>query len=219
VLALLAVGTLGTVSAWVWARSGDVADSFVPGPPPAPSPDVATRPPERAAPAPGPEAASPGAPDEELFGPDDEAALRWSVVDLREVREALPDNRFWEMSAPTDDPDVLRFREEEAARWNREYGKVLSGFATEPEIHGYYAHRERVSIDAIEFASHLLEHYGDALPERDVGLLELAVRLHHARLEELPRRMAEALERKREKDDLRRAWREDQAAFDAPSPE
>jgi len=177
--------------------------------------DVAARP---AADLPPESAAAPA--DEEaqgdaLFGADEEAALRWSLVDLDAVRDALPDNRYWQMSAPTDDAELLRLREEDAERWNTEYGKVLSGTATDAEVHAYYDHRERVSLDAIEFASYLLEQHGDTLPERDAGLLALAVRLHHARLEELPRRLAEALERRSERAALREAWLEDEAAFRA----
>lgn len=145
---------------------------------------------------------------------DFESALRWSLVDLDVVREALPDNMYWEMSAPTDDPDVVARREQERARWNREYGKVLSGTASEQEIDDYYALRRRISEDAVEFSAYLTTHYGDVLPERDLGLLQLASRLHRARLEEMPRKLAEALERKHQQDRLREAWRADQAAFE-----
>lgn len=152
--------------------------------------------------------------------PDFESALRWSAVDLDAVRDALPDNLYWEMSAPTTDPAEIARREEERDRWNREYGKVLSGTATEEEIDAYFALRRTISEDAIAFSDHLLDQYGDVLPERDVGLLELARRLHRARLEEMPRRMADARERKREQDRLREAWLADEAAFEsAQAPE
>lgn len=146
--------------------------------------------------------------------PDTEAAMRWATVDLDEVREALPDNLYWKMSAPTDDPDVLRWREEERARWNVEYGKVLSGNATEEEIHDYFDLRQRVSQDAVSFAEYLLLNHGSTLPERDVSLLNLASRLHRARLEEMPRRLAEALARKERQDRLREAWIADEKAFE-----
>jgi hypothetical protein len=200
------------------------APSEAGSPPPAPAPasrsastrdvaparatEVPPARPQRDAPARGDEASGSQPPD------DFEIALRWSLVDLDAVRDAMPDNLYWQMSAPTSDEELIRWREEERARWNREYGKVLSGNATEGEIEAYYAHRERVSLDAIEFASHLLSHYGDALPERDVGLLELAMRLHQARLRELPRREAEALDRKQRQDVLRELWRADEEAFE-----
>jgi hypothetical protein len=135
-------------------------------------------------------------------------------VDLDAVRDAMPDNLYWRMSAPTTDEALIRWREEERARWNLEYGKVLSGNGTQEQIETYYAHRERVSLDAIEFAGHLLDHYRDTLPERDVGLLELAIKLHHARLQEIPRRLVEARERKELQDALREAWLADEEAFE-----
>lgn len=150
--------------------------------------------------------------------PDFESALRWSAVDLDAVRAALPDNVYWEMSVPTDDPSVVARREAERARWNREFGKVLSGTATQEEVDAYFALRRRISEDAVVFSEYLLEHYGDVLPERDVGLLELASRLHRARLEEMPRRLAEAHARRLEHERVRAAWLADEAAFDPAAP-
>jgi len=145
---------------------------------------------------------------------DEESALRWSRVDLDEVREALPDNLYWQMSVPTDDPDVLQRRADERARWNVEYGKVLSGSASEEEIEDYFDLRRRISQDAVSFAEYLLLNHGSDLPERDVSLLSLASRLHRARLEEMPRRMTEALERKQRQDRLREEWLADEKAFE-----
>jgi hypothetical protein len=74
-------------------------------------------------------------------------ASAWAAVDMSAVRAALPDNIYWTMSVPTDDPAVLQAREEERARWNVEYGKVLSNTATADEVEAYYAHRKRLSSD------------------------------------------------------------------------
>jgi hypothetical protein len=60
-------------------------------------------------------------------------------------------------------------------------------------------------------------HYGDKLPKRDVGLLKLAIDMHMARLEEIPRQLAEAHQRREAHDAARRAWLEEQKAFD-PAP-
>ena len=150
---------------------------------------------------------------------DRDVAVRWSQVDLEAVREAMPDNLFWTLGAPTTDPGVERERAEERARWNEAYGKVLSGTASEDEIHAYYEQRHRLSADYVEFARHLLESYGDVLPARDVGLLDLSVKMHHARLQQMPRRLTEALERKHEQDRLREAWLADEAAFEQAQSE
>jgi hypothetical protein len=142
----------------------------------------------------------------------------WAAVDLEEVRAALPENLYWELSAPTTDARTEAWRQAERERWNVEYGKVLSGTASEDEIRAYYEHRQRLSSDYVDFTTYLIEHYGDVIPERDLGLLHLARRLNLARLLELPRREQEAHERKQAQDAAREAWLADEAAFAEPGP-
>ena len=137
----------------------------------------------------------------------------WAAVDLGRIREAMPDNLFWKMAMPTRDPEVLRAREEERARWNVEYGKVLSNTATAEEIDAFYAHRQKLSSDYVEFATFLLAEYGDKLPQRDVGLLKVAVEMNLARLQEIPRQIEEANQRRMKHDAARRAWLEQQRIF------
>ena len=149
---------------------------------------------------------------------DDAAARAWASVDMDEVRKAMPDNLYWKMSVPTKDPDVLRAREEERDRWNTEYGKVLSNTATAEEIDAYYEQRRRLSNDYIGFAGYLLLRYGHTLPARDVAMLKLAIKLHMARLEEIPRQIAEAQARREAQDAVRRAWLEDQKALGTAPP-
>jgi hypothetical protein len=164
--------------------------------------------------APAPDAVPPAAeaPEEEGAAPGELAGLE--AVDLEEVRRALPHNGYWENSAPTENVRTIQQREEDEAHWNVEYGKVLSGTGSEQEIDAYFAHRQRVSADAVEFTGYLLDHYGEHLSERDTALLELARSLHLARLQELPRKIEEARERKRQQDAARAAWLADERAFD-----
>jgi ABC-type phosphate transport system auxiliary subunit len=122
------------------------------------------------------------------------------------------------MSAPTDDERVIREREEERARWNEAYGKVLSGTASVEEIQAYYAHRQRLSADYVEFASYLLDHHADDLSDQDIGLLELARRLHLARLAEYPKQTQEAFDRKAKQDEARAAWLKDEEEFGRMAP-
>jgi hypothetical protein len=146
-------------------------------------------------------------------------ASAWESVDMDEVRRAMPENTFWTMSAPTTDERVIREREEERARWNTEYGKMLSGNASEEEIRAYYAHRQRLSADYVEFTTYVLDHYGDDLSDQDVGLLELARRLHLHRLAEYPKETQRAFERKTEQDRIRAEWLKDEQDFGAKAPE
>ena len=178
----------------------------------------ATRRVETQAPPDAPQAAPPrteggGAPN---AAASDEPALPdtpWASVDLDKVREAMPDNLFWKMAMPTTDEAVIRERQEERTRWNVEYGKVLSNTATAEEIDAYYALQQRLASDYVEFGTYVLAEFGDKLPIRDIGLLKVAVELNMAKLEEIPRRIAEAQERRVAHDAARRAWREEQKAF------
>ena len=151
--------------------------------------------------------------DEDSEPMDDAMAEAWAQVDLDAVRRAMPDNLYFKLSVPTKDEAVLAERAAERARWNDEYGKILSGTGTEEEIRAYYDQQARLSGDYVEFTTYLLDHYRDTLVGRDVGLLELARRLHLARLEEIPRKVEEANERKRQQDKARAEWLADEAAF------
>ena len=122
----------------------------------------------------------------------------------------MPGNLYWVFGAPTEDPVVLREREVETQRWNALNGKVLSNTATEEEIHQYYDHRRAVSEDFITFARTVLQEYGDQLPDQERGLYELSIQMHGTRLQEIPRQIDEALERKRLQDERRRKWQEGQ---------
>lgn len=183
-------------------------------------PRAVSRAPRRGAP-PGEEADGQDATDPEavfdesdlVYEDPDAIAAAWASVDLEEVRRAMPDNLYFKLSAPTKNEAVLAERAAERDRSNVAYGKILSGTGTEEEIRAYYDRRARLSSDYIEFATYLLDHYGETLPERDVGLLELARRLHAARVQEIPRKVEEAIERKRQQDEARAAWRAAEEEF------
>lgn len=216
-VAAVVVGVgLIAAAAWLWTRASGHLDEMD-----RERPAVAAAPPATAAePTPADPVRAPSGPaeSEAPAGDDplaalDASAAAWAKVDMEAVRAAMPGNLYWTMSMPTRDAAVLAEREEIRERWNREYGKVLSNTATEREVRDYYAHRQRLSADYVEFTSHLLERYGDVLPERDVGLLELARELHLARLEEIPRNLADALERREAHARVREAWLAEQALF------
>ena len=174
------------------------------------------------------DAPSTAAPDDDgtgkaVDGPErdplgDLEASAWATVDLQALRQELPDNLYWAMAAPTKDAALIAWREEERARWNVEYGKVLSNTATAEEIDTYYAYRYQVSSDYVQLATYLLADYGDGLPKRDVALLKLAIEMHLARLEEIPRQIAEANQRREAHEAVRRAWLADQQAFESDPP-
>ena len=129
--------------------------------------------------------------------PAPDATRTWSAdaspVDLEPLRRRLPDNLYWRIGAPTKDPQVLRWREEEERHWNGLNRKVLSHTATEEEIREYYGHRRKVSEDLMVFARLVLQEYGAQLPEAERGLYELSLWMHYTRLEELPQQLQSAL--------------------------
>jgi hypothetical protein len=180
---------------------------------PAPTAQSASRQADAAAGEPGSDAAAAPAPDP---GSDEVEDMEtpWAAVDLNALRAELPDNLFWKMASPTTDPAIIEEREAERARWNVEYGKVLSNTATPDEIDTYYAYRYRLSSDYVQFATYLLSDYGDKLAARDVGLLKVAVELHLARLEEIPRQITEAHERAAAHAAARQAWLESEKLFE-----
>ncbi|MBX2802065.1 MAG: hypothetical protein KTR31_30570 [Myxococcales bacterium] len=151
----------------------------------------------------GEASASPGA---ETSSDDTELPplrLAWPGVDLEEVRRAMPDNRYWSDSAPTDDPATLARREQAKARWNDLFGKVQSGTATEDQIAAFYEERQQVSEDNVAFVRYLLEHHAEDIPERDQGMLLLAADMNQRRLQQLPDERDRALQRKRRQDEAR----------------
>lgn len=176
--------------------------------------------PQRAAAEPAPQELPP-VPDAQASPSDaepelDELAGTWENVDLEAIRREMPGNLYFEMAIPTDDAAVQEARDAERAHWNDEYGKVLSGNATEAEINAYYDYRHKLSADYVEFTDYVLDHHRAELPPRDVQLLELAGRLHRARLAEIPRKLQEAFERKRQQDEARARWQQDEAEFGSP---
>ena len=127
--------------------------------------------------------------------PDPAAPARPYPVKLDELRRRIPDNLYWTLGAPTEDEKVLRQREERASQSNVLYGKVLATEATEQEIRQYYADRQRVSQDYIEFAELALAQYRDQLPPDQISLYELSIKLNRARLDQIPRDQSDALTR------------------------
>jgi hypothetical protein len=145
-----------------------------------------------------------------------DTADEWARIDFDEIKRALPDSTYWKMAFPTSDPAVTAERERIRAEWNVQFGKVQSNTATDEEIDGYYAEQQRLSEDYVEFLVYLAEHYGNLVPRSAIGALKLAGEMHLARLEEIPRKIAEAKERHAAHEKARQAWLEEQRQFATP---
>jgi hypothetical protein len=203
-------GLVVAVGALVWPTAEEKPSSPPEATADAPADDLAAAPTE---PADEPET-------DAAFGDDALPELReaprgaWVHVDMKALQRTIPNNLYWVMAMPTKDEALIEWRREERARWNVEYGKVLSGTGTEDEVTGYYAYRQKLSNDYVEFAGYVLAHYGDKLSGQDKALLNLAMDMHMVRLEEIPRQLAEAQERRRQHDEARRVWLAEQRAFE-----
>lgn len=197
VLALI----VAVLTSWFMLRRGETLPAAIPerivqqpGPPVTRAiPRTAEARPMTLPPLPSPEAGTDEFADDPIEGV-------WEGVDLDAARAALPENRYWTLAMPTDDPKVLEARAERRERLRAQYDKLLSGTGTEEEILAYYDERAELSGDYVELTAYLIEHNGESLSEDDLERIYLARRLHHARLEETPRKIDEAIARKRARD-------------------
>ena len=191
----IAAGALVVAGVIIWAvvrpaRDSETTSSVAP----APGSSQAANAPGSPTSAPSLPAAAPLPPPAPL-GEKNESLTHYPV-DLDDLRAKLPGNRYWELGAPTKDPEVTRARAEYEKRRNELFGRTQSGEATEPEIRAYYAERKRVSEDFLQLALTVLAEKGDQLPERDRGMFELSAKLHRDRLKQIERDLADALARR-----------------------
>jgi hypothetical protein len=152
------------------------------------------------------------------LNPQLDPADAWAQVDFDEIRRALPDSMYWKMAFPTKDPELIAERQRVRDQWNVQFGKVQSNTATDEEIDAYYAEQTKLSNDYLEFLVYLADHYGNAVPRSEIGALKLAGEMHLAKLEEIPRRIAEAKERHAKHEAERQAWLAQQQQFATPVP-
>lgn len=148
------------------------------------------------------------------FFPAQDPAWAWASIDMASVKEALPDNLYWEMGEPTDHTPTLEQRQEQRDFWKMQYGKVLSGTAREDEVHAYYDYQQQVSSDYLAFADYLLLQHSDQLPTRDVQLLTLVQGMHNTRLQTIPRKRGEAITRSKDHNSRREAWLADKDGYE-----
>ena len=188
--AWIAAGALVVAGAIFWTSRRD--RSAAPSTPEAAPPAVVSAPRAPAAP-PGPALSLPASP----VSSEPAGAAAPYPLDLEDLRARLPDNRYWELGAPTSDPAIARARAERAQRDNALFGRTQTGEATEPEIRAYYAEQRRVSQDYLQLSLLVLSEKSAQLPERDRGLFELSVQLHRARLTQIERDLSDALARRR----------------------
>jgi hypothetical protein len=150
--------------------------------------------------------------------PSEDTADQWARIDFDEIKRALPDSTYWKMAFPTSDENLKAEREKIRAEWAAQAAKIQSNTATDEEIDAYYAEQQKLSTDYLEFLVYLADHYGNLVPRGEVGALKLAGEMHLARMEEFPRKIAEAKARRAEHEKARQEWLAQQQQFATPPP-
>lgn len=152
------------------------------------------------------------------LNPTLDTAEAWGRIDFDEIRRALPDSMYWKMAFPTKDPALLAERQRIRDEWSAQSAKIQSNTATDEEIDAYYAAQQQLSNDYLEFLVYLADHWGNEVPRSEIGALKLAGEMHLAKLEEIPRRIAEAKQRHAAHEAARQAWLAQQQQFATPAP-
>ena len=101
VWSIAAAAALLALAWWFWRPRAEIVEAAAR--PPQASPPVPAAPTE---PAP-----QPAAPEEEVTGPEDLGGT-WENVDLEAIRREMPDNLYFTLAIPTEDPKVLEARGE-----------------------------------------------------------------------------------------------------------
>lgn len=155
---------------------------------------------------------APDADPQDLY---DAKADAWAKVDFDALKQAMPNNMFWDMAMPTNDENVLALRAERREAIRAMETKIAARHAEEHEIRAYYNQQQTLSEDYVEAITLLLNKYGDVLPEDDYSGQTLARKMHLAKLQELPLQMTRALERRNDFLAERSEWLENRAEYEA----
>jgi len=152
-------------------------------------------------PSPPPSTASPTDPTNGITLSED----LYPDVDWDDVRARTPGSLVWTETMPADTDAERRRRAEQKARQNRTWGRIQAGLADDDEIIAYFDAKERLLTDNLEFVGILLEDYRRAIPERDQGLLEMALAMTYKRLQKIPEERDRAFAWQAKHADRRRA--------------
>ncbi|MGD2186942.1 MAG: hypothetical protein PVI71_12475 [Desulfobacterales bacterium] len=112
-------------------------------------------------------------------------------IDVYELKELFPDNLA--VPSVTDEERQAKIKAREAR--NRAYGLIAANKASEEQIQAYYEQQSRLAEDSIEIIEFILDKYGEQLGERERAKQEFLLIQFQKRLDIIPKRKQEALER------------------------
>ena len=156
-------------------------------------------------------------PEQEIDPADayDAKAEAWAKVDLDEVRNAIPNNLYWTMSAPTTDEAMLAEREAKREELQTVETKMMARHATEQEIRDYYSYQTKLSEDYVIALTEIINRYGHVIPDDDYSGQTLARTLHLSKLQEMPSKLTQALEQRQQFLAEKSEWMADKDAYRA----
>ncbi len=145
----------------------------------------------------------------------DQKADAWAKVDLDAVRETMPNNLYWSMAAPTEDPALLEQREAKRQELKAVETKMMARHASEQEIRDYFAYQTKVSEDYVLALTEIINRYGHEIPDEDYSGTTLARTLHLSKLQEMPAKLTRALEQREQFLAEKAEWMADKDAYRA----
>ena len=156
-------------------------------------------------------------PEQEVDPADayDAKAEAWAKVDLEEVRDAIPNNLFWTMSAPTVDEALLAERDAKREELKTIETKMMARLATDQEIRDYYSYQTKLSEDYVIALTEIINRYGHVIPDDDYSGQTLARTLHLSKLQEMPSKLTQALEQRQKFLADKAEWMADKDAYRA----
>lgn len=144
-----------------------------------------------------------------------DVAAAWAKVDLEALRNSMPNNLYWVLAAPTSDAAVLAERKEIKQYWEAQYKLINANHADEATIRAYFEHKTHMANDYVEFATALLNRYGADMPEEGRHLQTFARNLNLVQLQELPKKLQNALDSRKAFLERRENWLADKEAYEA----
>ncbi len=126
---------------------------------------------------------------------DDNTYDKQVVVDPYILHREFPDN----LALPSLNEDDAKKKRDDRRKRDLEFGQIQANRATEEEINAFYAHQTQLAKDGLQIVEFVLKKYRTDFNEKNLKKHEFLVKAFKDRLEKIPTKQEEALERRRNK--------------------